>query len=322
MFFLRRIFIAIITMFLVSIFCFLVFGTIRGDTASFLAGTDLSSEQLVLLREEMGLNRNIFLRYIDWLSGFLSGNPGNSLRFRGEPVLAMIGERMPVTISLALLSVILILLISIPLSLLTVKKEGNILDRIINFLTAAGISTPGFFLGLLFIWIFGFIAKMFTPGLYIDYRENFFGFLGCLFFPALAIAIPNAAVLIKFLRSSLFSELKSDYVRTAKSKGARRLFILRYHVLRNAVLPAISIMGMILAEVFSGSIIIEQVFTIPGIGRLLIAAITSRDYPLIQALIVYFAFLVVTANTLADIFIMIIDPRIRVTRDIISQRDI
>jgi len=303
-------------MFLVSVFCFLIFSVIRGDPASLAAGLEATPQQLEALREEMGLNQNIFLRYFDWLSRFLSGNPGNSLYFRGEAISSMISQRLPVSITLALLSLFFVLLISVPASLLTVRREGNTIDRVINFLTAAGISAPGFFLGLLFIFIFGFGFKLFIPGVYIDYTENIFGFFGYLFFPALAIAIPNAAVLVKFLRSSLFSELKSDYVRTAKSKGAEPLYIMRRHVLKNAVVPSITVLGMVIAEVFSGSIVIEQVFTIPGIGRLLIAAISSRDYPLIQALMVYIAFLVVAANTLADIAIMIIDPRIRPSREV------
>ena len=303
-------------MFLVSIFCFLVFSVIRGDPASLAAGIEATPQQLEALREEMGLNKNILLRYFDWLSRFLSGNPGNSLRFRGEPISSMISQRLPINFTLALLSLFFIFLITVPASLFTVRREGNIVDRAINFLTAAGISAPGFFLGLLFIFIFGFGFKLFIPGVYTDYTENFFGFTAYLFFPALAIAIPNAAVLVKFLRSSLFTELKSDYVRTAKSKGADPLYIMRRHVLKNAVVPSITVLGMVIAEVFSGSIVIEQVFTIPGIGRLLIAAISSRDYPLIQALMVYIAFLVVAANTLADIAIMIIDPRIRPSREV------
>jgi ABC-type dipeptide/oligopeptide/nickel transport system permease component len=298
-------------MFLVSLFCFLAFNVISGDPASLIAGIDASEEQLVSLREEMGLNRNIFARYAGWLSGFLSGNSGNSLRFRGESISNLVAARVPVSFSLAMLSLFFITAISLPLSLLTVKREGSIVDRMVNFLTAAGISMPSFFLGLLFIWIFGFTLRLFVPGVYVDYRESFFGFIASLCFPALAIAIPNSAVLIKFLRGSLFQELQSDYVRTARSKGAGRLYILRRHVLKNALIPAITIFGMIIAEVFAGSIIIEQVFTIPGIGRLLIAAITSRDYPLIQTLMVYIAFTVVAANTLADIVIMILDPRIR-----------
>jgi len=310
-FILRRIVIALITVFLVSIFCFLAFSVIRGDPASFLAGIDASQEQLSALREELGLNKNIVTRYFDWLSGFISGRAGNSLSFRGEEILSLIKTRFPVTLTLAFLSLFFVVLVSVPVSLLTVNREGNILDGIVNFFTAAGLSTPGFFMGLLFIYLFGFGLNLFIPGEYIDYSENFFGFIRCLCFPALAIALPNAAMLVKFLRSSLFQELKSDYVRTAKSKGADRQRVLFNHALKNAVIPSITILGMIIAEVLSGSIVIEQVFTIPGIGRLLITAISSRDYPLIQSLMVYIAFIVVAANTLADIIIMIIDPRIR-----------
>ena len=308
---LRRIIVAVITMFLVSVFCFLTFSVIRGDPASLMGGIDITPGQLEALREEMGLNRGILARFLDWLFNFLTGNPGNSLYFRGEAISKIVTERLPVSFTLAIFSLTLVLIISIPVSLLTVKREGSLLDRIINFFTAAGISTPGFFLGLLFIFFFGLTARLFIPGSFMDYRENFFGFLGSLFFPALAIAIPNAAVLIKFLRGSLFQELHGDYVRTARSKGAAGNYILRRHVMKNAMIPAITVFGMIIAEVFSGSIIIEQVFTIPGIGRLLITAVSSRDYPLIQALMVYIAFIVVAANTLADIVIMIIDPRIR-----------
>jgi len=313
---LRRIAVSFITMFLVSVFCFLAFSVIRGDAASFLAGTEGSAEYLAALREQMGLNRSVFLRYFDWLKDFLSGNPGNSLRFHGQEISTLISQRLPVSFSLALFSIILILIISVPVSLFSVKREGNLTDRIVNFFTAAGISAPGFFLGLIFIWLFGFTAKLFVPGLFIDYRENLPGFIGCLFFPALSIAIPNSAILTKFLRGSLFQELQSCYVRTAKSKGAGNPAILRRHVLKNAVIPSVTMFAMIIAEVFSGSIIIEQVFTIPGIGRLLIAAISSRDYPLIQALMVYTAFIVVFANTLADIVIMILDPRIRTVKEI------
>jgi len=315
-FILRRIVIALITVFLVSILCFLAFSVIRGDPASYLAGINASQEQLSALREEMGLNKNVITRYLEWLSGFISGRTGAALSFRGEAISSLIAKRIPVTITLSLLSLFFVLLISIPVSLLTVNREGGILDGVVNFFTAAGLSTPGFFMGLLFIFIFGFGLKLFIPGEYIDYSKNFLGFIRCLCFPALAISIPNAAILVKFLRGSLFAELRSEYVTTARSKGADGLYILRKHVLKNALLPAVTIFAMIIAEVFSGSIIIEQVFTIPGIGRLLISAISSRDYPLIQSLMVYIAFIIIIANTLADIAIMVIDPRIREARDI------
>jgi ABC-type dipeptide/oligopeptide/nickel transport system permease component len=223
----------------------------------------------------------------------------------------MIRSRLPVSFSLAALSLFFVLIIAVPASLFSVRREGGFVDRLINTLTAINISVPGFFLGVILIWIFGVGLRFFSPGIYVDYRENFGGFLACLFFPALAIAIPNAAVLVKFLRSSLFRELRSDYVRTALSKGAGVKRVLYHHALRNALVPSITVLGMIIAEIFSGSIVIEQVFTIPGTGRLLIASISSRDYPLIQTLVIYIAFIVVLANTLADIAIRIVDPRIK-----------
>lgn len=309
----RRLAIALVTLFLVSVFSFLAFSVIRGDPASLVLGTEASAEQVAALRAEMGLDRSIGARYLTWLAGFFTGRLGNSVRYRGEAISAMIADRLPVSFALALLSLFFILLIAVPLSLFSVRREGGLADSLANTFTAISISVPAFFLGVLFIWIFGVKAGLFRPGLYIDYREDFAGFIACLCFPALAIALPNAAVLVKFLRSSLYKELHSDYVRTARSKGADGPLVLRRHALRNALVPSITVLGMIIAEVFSGSIVIEQVFTIPGIGRLLIAAITSRDYPLIQTLVVYIAAVVLIANTLADIVIQIIDPRIRLS---------
>jgi ABC-type dipeptide/oligopeptide/nickel transport system permease component len=310
-FIIRRLCLAIVTLFLVSVFSFLAFSVIRGDPASLILGTEATPEQVAALREEMGLNRSIPARYLAWLGDFLGGNLGNSVRFRGESISGLIAGRLPVSFTLALLSLFFVILIAVPVSLSSVRAEGGIADHLVNTLTAAGISVPGFFMGVLFIWIFGVGLRLFSPGVYVDYRDNFAGFIACLCFPALSIAIPNAAVMVKFLRSSLFREQRSDYARTARSKGGSGPFVLRRHVLRNALVPSITVLGMIIAEVFSGSIIIEQVFTVPGIGRLLITAITSRDYPLIQTLVLYIAFVVIAANTLADIAIQIIDPRIR-----------
>ncbi|MCL2270872.1 MAG: ABC transporter permease [Treponema sp.] len=308
---LKRTVTAFITLFLVSLFCFLAFSVIRGDPASLMLGTDATEEQLAAFREEAGLNRSVPVRYIEWLGNFFSGNLGSSLRFQGESISAMILERLPVSFTLALLALVFILLIAVPVSLLSVRHENDPTDHVVNICTAIGISIPNFFLGVLIIWVFGITLRLFSAGMYVDYRTDFSGFIGSLCFPALAIAVPNAAILIKFLRSSIFKELHSDYVRTARSKGAGFSVTLHRHVLRNAVIPSITVLGMIIAEVFSGSIIIEQVFGIPGLGRLLIVAIGSRDYPLIQTLVVIIAFIVVAANTLVDIAIQVVDPRIR-----------
>ena len=312
----RRLAITVLTLFLVSAASFSAFRLIPGDAALIALGIEATEEQLQALRAERGLDRSFPEQYLSWLGNFLTGNLGNSARFMGVSISALILQRLPVTLALAGLSFLFILLIAVPVSLLSVKKENSLADRIVTTLTALNISVPGFFLGILFIWIFGLTFRFFVPGAFVSFAENPAAFFGYLVFPALAIALPNSALVVKFLRASIFRELQSDYARTALSKGASRAHILRRHVLKNASLPAITLLGMITGEILSGSIVIEQVFGIPGVGMLLLSSITARDYPLIQTLIIYIAFAVVLANTLADIVLQLIDPRIRIAEKV------
>jgi ABC-type dipeptide/oligopeptide/nickel transport system permease component len=307
----KRLVITLLTLFLVSVLTFAAFRFIPGDAALVSLGIEAGEGQIEALRAEMGLDKSFAEQYFSWLGKFLSGNLGNSSRFRSISISEMLRERLPVTFALSGLSFLFIILIAIPASLIGVKKEKSCFNHIVTSLTALNISLPGFFLGVLFIWIFGILFKLFVPGEFISYRQNPSAFVACLVFPALAIAMPNAALLVKFLRPSIYSELRSDYVRTAKSKGAGRAHILLRHALKNASLPAITLLGMITGEILSGSVVIEQVFGIPGIGKLLIASITARDYLMIETIVIYIAFVVILANTLSDIILQIIDPRIR-----------
>ncbi|MDR1902900.1 MAG: ABC transporter permease [Treponema sp.] len=308
----KRLIITAITLFLVSFITFAAFNVISGDPATLILGTEATDEQVAALRIEMGLDRGLPEQYLSWLLKFLTGSLGNSMRFRGASISDMVLERLPVTFSLAGLSFIFIILISMPLALFGMGKNNYFIDFLMNTYTTLTISAPNFFLAVIFIWIFGVILRLFTPGVYIPYNEDFGGFIGYLIFPSLAIAVPNAAMVIKFLRGSLSQELDKAYVRTAYSKGGRRRRVLYGHALKNALIPALTLLGMIIGDIFSGSIVIEQVFTIPGIGRLLIASIGSRDYLLVQTLVVYIAFIVVLANTLVDVAIQLVDPRIRI----------
>ncbi|MCL2373889.1 MAG: ABC transporter permease [Treponema sp.] len=307
----RRLAITVLTLFLVSLISFASFRLIPGDPALIALGIAATEEQLASLRAEMGLDRSFPAQYVSWLAGFLTGNLGNSSRFMGASIAELILARLPITLTLAALSFLFIMLIAVPVSLLSVKKENSQVDRIVTTLTAAHISVPSFFFGILFIWIFGLTFRFFVPGAFVGFAESPAGFFAYLVFPAIAIALPNAALVVKFLRASIFRELQSDYARTAKSKGASRNHLLRRHILKNASLPSITLLGIITGEILSGSIVIEQVFGIPGIGMLLITSITARDYPLIQTLVIYIAFAVILANTLADIILQIVDPRIR-----------
>jgi len=315
-FIVKRLVITLLTLFLVSVVTFAAFRFIPGDAATVSLGIEAGEAQIEALRAEMELDKSFVGQYFSWLGKFLSGNLGNSSRFRGVSISGMLRERLPVTLALAGLSFLFIVLIAIPASLIGVKKENSTINNIITSLTALNISFPGFFLGVLFIWIFGILFKLFVPGEFISYHQSPAAFLRCLVFPGLAIAMPNAALLVKFLRPSIYSELHSDYARTAKSKGSGGAHILRRHALKNASLPAITLLGMITGEILSGSVVIEQVFGIPGIGKLLLASITARDYLMIETIVIYIAFVVILANTFSDIALQIIDPRIRLAQKV------
>lgn len=308
---LRKVLTFFLTLFLVSLLTFFAFNVIPGDPAQMILGTSASPQQLAVLRQQLGLNEPLPVRYGKWFAGFFSGNLGTSIKY-SVSVQSLIASRLPVTAVLAGITLILILLSSITIGVYCAKKKDTIIDKLLGTLTMMNISIPNFFLGIIFIWLFGIILKFFIPGGYVDFATSPAGFFVYMFFPALAITLPNAATVIKFLRTSVIGQLKLDYVRTARSKGNGDNAVLYRHVLKNALVPVITLFGMILSEIFSGSIIIEQVFGIPGVGRLLITSISSRDFPLVESLVVYIATIVVVANFLVDILLQAIDPRIRI----------
>lgn len=307
----RRLFTLILTLLLVSLLTFVAFNLVPGDPVSLILGTEASPERVAVVRTRLGLDMSPGQRYLSWLAGFARGDFGTSIKY-STPVRSLVATRLPVTLFLALLSLVLTAVISIPLGVYSARKRGTVQDRAIGSAMMAFLSMPNFFLGIVFVWLFGLVLKLFTPGGYVGYDADFARFLGYIFFPALAIALPNAAVVMKFLRGSAIGELRSDYVRTARAKGASEDRVLYGHVLKNAMIPVIALFGMIVAEIFSGSIIIEQVFSIPGIGRLLISSITSRDFPMVETLVMYIALVVVLANFAVDLVIQLVDPRIKV----------
>lgn len=307
----RKLIVFIITLFLISVLTFATFNIVPGDPALLILGTEASPEKLSSMRAQLGLDRPLVVRYADWLYGFARGDFGTSIKY-DKAVSELIAGRIPVTMALALAAMLIILIVGIPLGIYSAKKENRLADRIISLFSVAGISIPKFFLGVLFIWIFGLTFRLFAPGQFISYKDSIAGFIKSIIFPALVIAIPNIAILVKYLRASVIGELKADYVRTAFGKGNTYNSVLYRHVLKSAIVGIVPLIGMMVGEIFSGSIIVEQVFGIPGIGRLLITSITSRDFPLIQTLVIYIAAVIVITNFLVDIIIQLIDPRIRV----------
>ncbi len=305
----RKILTMILTLLAVTFFVFLSFHVISGDPATSMLGTEATPQKVAALREELGLNDPVLVQYGRWAAGLLHGDMGTSYSYR-IPVTGMVANKIPVTITLTLMAFVLMVVISIPLGIYTAKHEGGVVDRIIYIINQIIMAIPPFFSGILITLIFGRIFKLFTPGGYVSYEKDFAGFIGYLFFPAVAIALPKAAMAVKLLRSSVIKEAKLDYVRTAYSRGNRTNDVLYKHVLKNALIPVVTFLGMALADMIAGSIIIEQVFSIPGLGRILLTSISNRDYPVVMAVIVCIAVLVLVVNMAVDLIYGLIDPRI------------
>ena len=309
---LKKIALLLATLLVISLVVFLAFQIIPGDPVTQMLGTEYTEARAEALRHELGLDQPVIVRYFKWLAGFVTGDLGISYSY-SMPVSDLLSGKIAVTAWLSVLAFLLVIVISIPLGLALARFEGGVLDRIMTVVNQITMSIPPFFIGILFTLLFGFLLRLFTPGNFVSYHDNVGGFFGFIFFPALAIALPKSAMTVKLLRRSIVGELDEDYVRTAYSRGNSRAMVLQYHVLRNAIIPVVTFLAMTLADIVAGSIIIEQVFTIPGIGRLLLLSISTRDYPVVQSIVVMIAFVVVFMNFLADIAYQYIDPRIRLS---------
>lgn len=320
----KKIITLIMTLFLVSVAAFLAFQIIPGDVVASILGTEATPEREEQLREELGLNKPPVERYFDWVIGVLQGDLGVSYRYSKNmnemmPVAELIADKLPVTLWLAAVSFLLIVLFSIPLGVFWAQSAsggvagavGHALDVVLGVVTQAAMAVPSFFLGILVTYVFGIVLKLFKPGGYVSYETNFWGFLAYLLFPAVAVALPKIAMTARFLRNAMLTELGADYVRTAYSKGCARKRVMYGHVLRNAMMPVVTFLGMIVAEIVAGSIVVEQVFGLPGIGRLLISSISTRDFPVVEILILYITFAVIFVYFLVDILYRVIDPRIQ-----------
>lgn len=307
---LKKIIALIVTLLGAAFLTFLAFEVIPSDAALSKLGLDATEEEIAALREQMGLNRPLPVRYGKFLLDALRGDFGESTQY-GIPVITLLGERFGVTIGLALLSFLLIIGISVPLGILAARAKTKTGEGIAAFFTQAMMAVPPFFLGMLITLFFGLVLRWFMPGAYVPAGEDFFAFLKFMIFPAFAVAIPKIGMTVRFLQSSLKEQMRSDYVRTAKSKGCGRRRVLWRHVLKNALVPVVTFLTMVMAEILAGSIVIEQVFNLSGVGRLLAVSISTRDYPVVRAIILYTTAAVVLLNYAADLLCRRLDPRIK-----------
>lgn len=306
----KRIAMLLLTMVIVSLLAFVAFDLISGDPATAMLGTEATPEKVAALREQLGLNRPLMVRYGEWLLGFFTGDLGVSYSYR-QPVWDLIAPKALVTLCLSGLTFVLIVAVSIPLGLRSARSSGGILGGVRTLVNQLCMAVPPFFTGILLSWLFSTLLRWFVHGQFPGLDKDLGGSLKYLFFAALALAIPRIAMTVRMLRSTVQGEMRKDYVRTAISRGNDRGGVLYRHVLKNALVPVVTFLAQTMAEIVASSIVVEQVFAIPGLGRMLVSSIANRDYPTVQAIVVILAFWVVLAGTVADLLNQRIDPRLR-----------
>ncbi|MCR5302930.1 MAG: ABC transporter permease [Lachnospiraceae bacterium] len=300
----------VITLFAVSFLGFAAFAVIPGDPAVMRLKTNATPAAVEALRHSMGLDRPFIVRYFDWLKDFFVGDMGVSYTY-SRPVMSVIGSKMPVTLYLAVLSFIIMTAVSLPMAVYCAKNDGGRADRFISGVNQVLMSVPSFFAGILISYVFGIVLRVFVPGGYVSFSDDPGGFIYYMIFPAVAVALPKIAVCVRLLKSSIMSESGKDYVRTAYSRGERGTTVLYRHVFWNALIPAVTFYAMQFVDLIAGSIITEQVFNIPGVGRILMTSIEGRDYPVVLAILMFVAAAAVIGDTVSDLSAMALDPRIR-----------
>ncbi|MBR3525843.1 MAG: ABC transporter permease [Lachnospiraceae bacterium] len=308
-YFFRKLISMLLTLLAVSFIVFAAFAVIPGDAAVSRLGSNATEESVAALRAEMGLDRPFLERYLSWLGDCVKGDFGTSISY-GMPVGQLILDKLPITLIMTVLSLILTVGLSVPIALLMCKYARSRFDRSMYGLNQFVMSIPAFFLGILLTWFFGMVLKWFRPGGYVSYKKDFGAFLGYLLLPAIAIAIPKCAMSVKLLRSAVLTEADKEYVRTAYSRGMSTMEVLYRHVLKNALIPLITFWGMTVADMIAGSMVVEQVFNIPGLGRILLTSISRRDYPVVEGIILLIAVVVLLVNFLVDILYRKVDPRL------------
>lgn len=307
---LRRLAQLIPVLFLASLGIWAMVYAVPGSPVGAIVGENATPEQIADTIKRLGLDRPLYEQYWTWLRGALVGNFGESIQSR-EPVLDLIMTRVPATLQLGLAAILVGLVLGVPVAIISALVPNSWIDRALSAWSALALGVPTFWLGILLILLFG-VQLRWLPAVstYISFFEDPLGALENLLLPALTLGTYVSGIFARFLRASLLGELKADYVRTARSKGLRERDVVGRHVMRNALLPFVTIVGLMLAAFVGGTVVTEAVFTYPGIGRLLIQAIGVRDYPLIQGCILFVLVIYVLMNVLVDVLYAYIDPRI------------
>ncbi len=306
----RRLAVIIPTLILVSIFIFTLQKILPGDPALALAGEERDAATLEFIREKYHLNDPIYLQYINWAGSALKGDLGISLR-TNEPVTKLIGSKLPVTIQLAVMAMIIAFLVGVPAGVLSAVKKGTVVDYLANIVALSGLSIPNFWLGIMLILLvsvnLGWLPASGFESIFVDPVRS----LQTMIMPAFVLGTSLAATLMRHTRSAMLGVLKADYVRTARSKGVSENAVIIKHAFRNALLPIVTLSAVLFGQLLAGAVLTEQIFTIPGFGKLIVDAVFTRDYAVVQGVVLCTAIGFLGMNLIADIAYFLLNPRMR-----------
>lgn len=294
-----------------SLVIFACIEIVPGDPASFMLGINAQPDTIQALRVELGLDQSLAQRYLGWVGGLLGGDMGTSYTYR-TPVSDIVSDRLQVSLPLALYALMLTVVVAFPVGILAAARRGSVTDITVMGATQLGVAIPNFWFAILMVILFAINLRWFSAGGFPGWDAGIFPAMKALTLPAIALALPQASILSRVMRSSLLDTLSEDYMRTARAKGLTRRQVLWRHALRNAMIPVLTIIGLQFSFLLAGAIIIENVFFLPGLGRLVFQAITQRDLIVVESVVMLLVFAVILLNFFVDIAYAWVDPRIRV----------
>ena len=306
----RRLLSLAVSLLVASAVIFLALEVVPGDPASYMLGMNAQEDTLAALREELGLNKGMVARYLGWLGGMVQGDFGISYTYR-TPVSGMIADRLWISLPLAVYALILSTLIAFPAGIWAASRRGSWVDLGVMGTTQLGVAIPNFWFAILMVLIFSINLRWFSAGGFAGWDDGLLVGLKSLTLPAIALALPQASILTRVMRSALLDTLGEDFIRTARAKGLSRGQALRRHALRNAMIPVLTIIGLQFSFLLAGAIIIENIFFLPGLGQLVFKAISARDLIVVESVVMLLVFAVIVVNFTVDIAYAWVDPRLR-----------
>ena len=294
----------------VSVTIFIVMHLLPGDPAAIMLGPEATNQEVAALKAEMGLDKPVWIQFTEWTGRFLTGNLGNSIFFQSRPVTSVIFDHLEATVLLTLLSLGLATVVGIITGVIAASTHESLFDRGFMLFTSMAVAIPNFWLGLMLVLLFAIMVPVLPAAGYSPLKDGVFTCLSYLILPAVTLAAGAVALIARMTRACMLDVLKNDYIRTAKAKGVSTPLVIFKHALRNAIIPVVTVIGMSFANLMGGAVVTESIFNIPGVGRLLIKSVFTRDYPVIEGVVLYIAVAWTVINLMVDVIYTYIDPRL------------